>query len=94
MKLLGLLSMMCLLLTTVTTRADSPPPKPDDWQLYYKSFCTVDGAEEVGFCELYTDDEGVLWVIFFDKPGHIQFIRTKIGDDLHYIYQALVGESA
>lgn len=73
--------------------ADELPTMSDDWVLTWQTPCTIDThPDEEGFCKLFTDEHGMNWLVFYDQPGHILFIRAKVGDEYYYMYQSIAGD--
>lgn len=60
--------------------------------LAFQAGCTVDTEADAGYCQLWQDAEGMMWLVFYDQPNHIKWIRTGETGDYHYIYQAQQGE--
>ena len=72
----------------------TPEEHLDGMVLAFQAGCTVDTEGDTrGFCELYYDAEGLAWLVFYDRPGHILWIRTgERGTEYHYLYRAVAGQ--
>lgn len=70
--------------------AQTPENMLESMYLGLQTGCQVDTEPGVnGFCELYFDAEGMAWLVFYDQPGRIKFIRTgEEGTEYHYLYRA------
>jgi len=57
-----------------------------------KTGCVVESTPNIpGKCQLARDDEGTVWLIFWDNTKKIRFIRTTKDGGYHYIYQRKLG---
>jgi len=57
-----------------------------------KTGCVVESTPNIpGKCQLARDDEGTVWLIFWDNTKKIRFIRTKKDGEYIYMYQRKLG---
>jgi len=79
-----LLLVLCLTLPAITFAGKV---------LTEKTGCVVESTPNniQGKCQLARDDEGTVWLIFWDNTKKIRFIRTKKDGEYIYMYQRKLG---
>lgn len=84
------IAILVLLGLALAVRAN-PPPMPESWVALSNPFeCTDTETDMGGWCRLFVnvkDDRN--WVVFFDQPGIVLFIRSRNADGVtfDYLYQ-------
>lgn len=65
------------------------PPRPADWVAKSPMQpCTpVESPDKHGVCRVFQDQTGQYWIVFWDAPGQIVFIRGKVDGEMVYLYQ-------
>jgi len=83
----ALLAATLLAVMPVSSMAE-PPPRPDTWVALTPVMpCTVDTEPDRGFCRLFMDtDDDTRYVVFFDQPRRVKFIRSGTDGDYNYLY--------
>ena len=72
---------------------DELPPPPDTWSPASPLLgCRVDTEPETGHCRLFLDTAtGTVWLVFWDRPREIKWIRSGQFGDYTYLYQRKLG---
>lgn len=81
------IAILVLLGSALAVRAD-PPPMPESWVALSNPFeCTDTEIDMPGWCRLFVDVKANKnWVVFFDSPGTILFIRSRNADGVAFDY--------
>lgn len=85
--------LLALLLFAYQPAHAEPPPMPPTWQpMMPVVTCTVDTEAEPGFCRLFRDQEtNEVFLVFFDRPGVVKWIRSGTDGDYTYLYERIEG---
>lgn len=71
-----------------SAQADLPPLAPSWVPLMPVSTCTVDTEDEGGYCRIFLDMEsGTHYLVFWDSPNDIKWIRSGTRGEYDYFYQ-------
>lgn len=85
--------LLALLLFTCAPAHAEPPQVPPTWRpMIPVVTCTVDTEAEPGFCRLFHDQEtDEVFLVFWDKPHDIKWIRSGTNGDYTYLYERKTG---
>ena len=85
--------MLALLLLAYQPAHAEPPPMPDTWRAITPVMtCTVDTEEEPGYCRLFIDQKtDETFLVFWDKPHDIKWVRSGKNGDYTYLYKRVTG---
>ena len=90
-----LLILTLAVLTWSSFAKADPPPIPPTWVPVTNVMnCSVDTEDERGYCRVFMDTiTRFNYLVFFDEPGQIKFIRTATAPgEYQYIYQRPQGQ--
>lgn len=80
--------MFKLALAILFATAGNAQELPADLNFVTQTGCKVDTepATDVGLCKLYKAETGEVWLVYYDEPNSIKFIRYRSLETGEYIY--------